>query len=41
LRLAWDGLDAAQVHLVSVEQPDASADQLRHDVQRDLVGQLP
>ena len=37
--LALDGLDTTQVHLTSVEQPNAPAHQLRHDMQHDLVHQ--
>jgi len=37
--LALDGLEAAQVHLASVEQPNAPPHQPRHDMQGHLVDQ--
>jgi hypothetical protein len=37
--LALGSLDAAQIHVGGVEQPNAPADQLRHNMQYDLVDQ--
>ncbi len=36
--LALDGLDAAQIHLARIEQPNSPPHQLRHDMQYTLGG---
>jgi hypothetical protein len=37
--LALDALDAPQIHLATVEQPNSPPHQLRHNMQHDLVHQ--